>query len=137
MTDRTGGCLCGAVRYTVRDAPDTFGACHCTMCQRISGGVNLSFNVPADRIAISGGEAVRSYRSSAWAERSFCGTCGANLWYRGTDPADAPQDYSVAFGSLDDKSGMRLAVEICVETRPDAYAFAGERPQKRSEEVLG
>ena len=137
MTDRTGGCLCGTVRYIVRDAPDTFGACHCTMCQRISGGVNLSFTVPADRIGIEGLEAVRSYRSSDWATRSFCGICGANLWYRGIDPAGAPQGYAVAFGSLDDKRGMRFADEICVETRPDAYAFAGNRPQKRSEEVLG
>jgi hypothetical protein len=122
------------VRYSIRDAPETFGACHCTMCQRISGGVNLSLAVSADRIEIEGQQAVRSYRSSARAARSFCGTCGANLWYRSTD---TPQPaYHVAFGSLDDKTGMRFAVEICVETRPDAYAFAGDRPQKRSEQVL-
>jgi hypothetical protein len=134
MSDRSGGCLCGAVRYALRDAPETFGACHCTMCQRISGGVNLSFAVPAGGITITGAEAVRSYRSSAEASRSFCGICGANLWYRGVGPDEA---YHVAFGSLDDKSGVRFAKEICVETRPAAYAFAGERPQLTSAEVLG
>ncbi len=134
---RSGGCLCGAVRYVLRNAPDSFGACHCTMCQRISGGVNLSFAIPADEIEISGQGAVRSYQSSAEAARSFCGTCGANLWYRATTPAPRPHDYHVAFGSLDDKSGMRFTSEICIDTKPDAYAFAGERIRKTSEEVLG
>src|SRR5207249_11252406 len=33
----TGGCLCGAIRYTV-DAPvATLRACHCTNCQKSSG----------------------------------------------------------------------------------------------------
>ena len=136
-TDRTGSCLCGAVRYTVRDATDAFGACHCSMCQRISGGVNMSFTVPAASLEIEGEAAIRTYRSSDWAARSFCGICGSNLWYRLTLPSETPQDFHVAFGSLDDKSGMRFADEICVDTRPAAYAFAGERPQKSTEEVLG
>lgn len=133
MTDRTGGCQCGAVRYTVRDAPEDFHACHCTICQRISGGVNLSFNVSAERVEITGLEAVRTFRSSDWAERSFCGICGANLWYRGTDPAEAPQGYSIGFGSMDDKAGMRFAREIHMETKPDAYAFAGDHIRKFGE----
>jgi hypothetical protein len=137
MTDRTGRCLCSAVRYTVRNSPDHFDACHCGMCQRVSGGVNLSFTVPADQLEIDGAAAVRTYRSSDWAARSFCGTCGSNLWYRLTLPSETPHDYHIGFGTLDDKSGMRFAGEICVDTRPDAYAFAGERPQKTTEEVIG
>lgn len=136
MTERSGRCLCGAVRYVLRDAPESFGACHCTMCQRVSGGVNLSFAVPADGIEIAGAEAVRTYRSSTWAERSFCGACGSNLWYRLVGPSERPHAWHVALGSLNDKSGLRFAEEICVETRPEAYAFAGMRPQRRSEEVL-
>ena len=136
MTGRTGQCLCGAVRYTLRDAPESFGACHCTMCQRVSGGVNMAFSVPADGIEITGGEHVRTYRSSGWAERSFCGICGSNLWYRSTEPSAEPHGYSVGLGSLDDKSGMRLEREICVETKPDGYALAGDHPRLSSEEVL-
>jgi hypothetical protein len=137
MTDRTGRCLCGAVRFTVRDATDAFGACHCSMCQRFSGGVNLSFTVPAGSMEITGEDAIRTYRSSDWATRSFCGTCGANLWYRLTLPSETPHDFHVAFGSLDNKSGMRLVEEICVDTRPEAYAFAGTRRQKTTQEVIG
>ena len=134
MSGRTGGCLCGAVRYLLREAPEGFGACHCTICQRISGGVNMAFNVEAGGIEITGLEAVRTYRSSDWAERSFCGICGANLWYRGLGAAAG---YSVGLGSLDDKAGMQFEREICVETRPAAYAFAGDHPRLTSGEALG
>ena len=133
MSGRAGGCLCGAVRYRLRAAPERFGACHCTICQRISGGVNLSFNVAAEDIDVTGLEAVRTYRSSDWAERSFCGTCGANLWYRGLGEGAG---YSLGLGTLDDKSGMVLEREICIESKPDTYALAGDHPRLTSGEAF-
>lgn len=132
---RTGGCLCGAVRFTAGLTTPEFGACHCGMCQRVSGGVNLSFEVPAASMQIDCADKVVTYRSSEWAERAFCGICGSNLWYRGTDRADA--HYAVGLGTLDDKSGMVFASEICIDTKPDAYAFAGTHPRKTTAEVLG
>lgn len=34
---QTGGCLCGATRYVLREAPLVSYACHCTDCQTESG----------------------------------------------------------------------------------------------------
>ena len=33
----SGGCICGAVRYTINDGPLFVHACHCQDCQRFSG----------------------------------------------------------------------------------------------------
>ncbi|WP_432416642.1 GFA family protein [Rhizobium leguminosarum] len=40
MTDdvvRTGGCLCGRVRYEVRGEPYVSGLCHCATCRKLTG----------------------------------------------------------------------------------------------------
>ena len=130
MTDRTGRCLCGAVALcTVRDATDAFGACHCSMCQRISGGVNLSFHAAAASIEIAGATAVVTYRSSDAANPVVLRHLRVEpLVSRHRARGEAPQDYSVGFGLLDDKSGMRLAGEICIDTKPEAYALGRRAP---------
>ena len=46
----TGGCLCGAVRFTAEADDDGIVACHCTMCRRWSGHVWAAAGVTALRI---------------------------------------------------------------------------------------
>lgn len=43
-----GGCLCGAVRYRLLDAPMFVHCCHCTECQRSSGSA-FAVNAPIER----------------------------------------------------------------------------------------
>ena len=38
----TGKCLCGAVSYTLKAAPQMTGQCHCKDCQRASGTGHMS-----------------------------------------------------------------------------------------------
>ena len=38
MMSYSGSCLCGAVRYEGRDAPVHAFYCHCTDCQKETGG---------------------------------------------------------------------------------------------------
>ena len=77
----SGRCTCGAVSVKVSgDYVAAIGACHCLMCQRWSGGVFLSFEAAANAVSAEG-PIVRSATSN-FAERVFCGTCGAHLWMR-------------------------------------------------------
>ena len=133
--ERTGHCLCGAVRLTVTNPCLELGVCHCEMCRRWTGLAFLGLAVPETAIRIDGGDHVRRYASSAWAERCFCDTCGSTLWYRLTKPG-APRDYYMAAGLLDDLSGMRLAHEIYIDRKPEAFAFAGPTHQMTEAEFL-
>jgi class 3 adenylate cyclase len=80
----TGGCMCGAVRYEATEKPLGSMICHCRMCQKFSGAPILggtTFRSAALRF--TSGEP-KYFRSSAIAERGFCGDCGTALVYRGT-----------------------------------------------------
>ena len=120
---RTGRCLCGAVTYTATLAKAEMSACHCGMCRRWSGGVLLSVGTAG--VELEGD--VATYPSSDWAERGFCPKCGTSLFFRMTAPEKYAGFTSIMFGTLDDQSGIELAVEWFSDRRPDAITLAGER----------
>lgn len=98
MTALRGGCHCGAVRYETAAAPFHETVCHCVDCRRAVGATAVAwFTVPADALRVTG--TPRHYRSSARATRSFCGGCGASLFYAADGAAG---DIDVTTASLDD-----------------------------------
>jgi len=98
-----GGCHCGALRYRISAAPVDSGYCHCGICQRTTGApVTAWASVPAAGFSmINGQESV--YKSSAWGERHFCGTCGAQILYQETNN---PADVSINVATLDDPAAL-------------------------------
>ncbi|MFP4275484.1 MAG: GFA family protein, partial [Paracoccaceae bacterium] len=110
MTDRTAGCLCGAVRLRISDMPSGFGACHCEMCRRWTGAAFLAVETPAAGVTVErGADRIARYQSSGWAERAWCGTCGSHLWYRVTRAGHAGAGcHEIPLGLLDDPSGRDL-----------------------------
>ncbi len=77
-----GTCLCGAVRFEVTEPFTRTSACHCEFCKRISGGYGtVSGRVRSDAIRIvEGQELLRSYTPEGGSAKTFCSTCGANLF---------------------------------------------------------
>lgn len=81
MSVRTGGCACGAVRFELDGDPLDIAECHCRMCQRSVGAASVTWaTVHRERLSVRG--APTWWRSSAAAERGFCGGCGATLFFR-------------------------------------------------------
>lgn len=131
----TGGCLCGAVRYRLAEPPAGYGACHCGMCRRWGGGVDLTVQVMPGGIEWEGGEPA-TYRSSDWAERGFCPRCGSSLFWRLVAAGPMQGMLSLSAGSLDSMEGLGFDVEVYIDHKPESYAFAGERRRMAEAEVL-
>lgn len=80
----TGGCACGAIRYTIAAEPVAMNDCQCRDCQKTSGtghGSYLSF-VGRDAVTLEG-EASRwdmMADSGNLKTRGFCPTCGSPVW---------------------------------------------------------
>ena len=125
-----GFCLCGAVSITARDNPE-MSACHCSMCRRWGGGPFLTVHAGAD-VQISGAHRIKVYRSSDWAERAFCDTCGTHLYYR-LVPAN---EYVLPMGLFQDGPQFRFHEQIFVDEKPGTYDFANDTPKLTGAEVF-
>lgn len=125
--------MCGAVTYTA-EVHGQISACHCGMCRRWGSGPYLA--IGADRVEWSGADDITTFTSSAWAERGFCAKCGSNLFYRITAEGKMQGFTSLAFGTLDDPSGVELTREWFIDKKPDAYTLAGERETITEAEVM-
>lgn len=116
VTQQTGQCACGAITFSVR-APKTYGACHCTMCRRWTGGIWMG--VVCDEVAeISG--TVREWTSSRIGSRGYCGDCGSSIWHKPRHSAK----YTFGQGLFDDQKGWTLTREIFADDQPSHYALA-------------
>jgi hypothetical protein len=112
---RTGGCLCEAVRFSVRGEPVHVGRCHCADCRKESGS---AFTVYAQwpRAAFELEGELTTYEG-----RSFCPRCGSRLVRLDEDVVE------IRLGSLDDAPfELRPEAEIWVKRRePWLHVVAG------------
>jgi hypothetical protein len=114
---RTGGCLCGRVRYESTGAPLFSLLCHCRDCQRQSGSAFIAaMRVPAAGFRITEG-APRFFVSLSDAgnhvTRAFCPECGSPLFIR---VSSRPDIVGLRVGSLDDPSAFRPEADIFVKS---------------------
>ena len=103
----TGGCLCRRVRFELSEPARDAGYCHCTRCQKRTGGGSS----PQARIDgstfrfVQGEEFVQCWRpGDAGFDKCFCRECGAHLVSR--NPAD-PAQMSVRMAAFDGDPGVR------------------------------
>jgi hypothetical protein len=76
----TGGCMCGAIRYTVEGEPRHNALCHCTDCRRAAGAPMVGWALfRQDQVTITGTPV--DYNSSRDNHRQFCSTCGTGLFF--------------------------------------------------------
>jgi hypothetical protein len=114
---RSGGCLCGAVRYDSAGEPLYSLLCHCRDCQHQSGSAYVAaMRVPAAGFRVTLGEP-RLYVSASDAgnevTRAFCPQCGCPLFIR---VSARPDIVGLRVGSLDEPGEFRPEADIFVKS---------------------
>lgn len=115
---RTGGCLCGAIRFEASGAPLNPHTCSCTMCQRHTGALTAVWvEFPRDTVRWTGpGGAPATWRSSERSSRAFCQVCGSSV------------------GAIDDAPTVALLIGTfdrpdAVDLLPTAHSYRAKRPR--------
>lgn len=114
----TGRCFCGAVRFQVAGPPVLKRACWCRDCQYLAaGGASINAIFARAGLEVSGVLAAhdRVADSGARIRRSFCPTCGTQLF---AEDLALPDYVVVRAGALDDPE---LA-------RPDSVIWTASAP---------
>lgn len=123
-----GSCLCGAIEVVAGEHAE-IGLCHCSMCRRWTGGPFFAVHCD-DKVQFTGGT-VKTFRSSEWAERAFCDTCGSTLYYRLVPDGE----YFVSAGLFQEHE-FELASQIFIDEKPPFYTLANDTPTLTGKQVF-
>jgi len=134
MSDKTGQCMCGAVKFSASDVPNNFSSCYCKTCQRWVGTAYKSVLIPTKNLSISGRENISVFASSAFAERANCKKCGSAIWWRLTAGPYVGKT-GISLGLLDDTDGMVLSGELFVDYKNSTDVIPEGVSQMTSEEA--
>lgn len=132
----TGGCACGAIRYTINAQPLLMFQCHCRDCQQATGGLyapNVWFPEPAIELS----QAPKSWEVTSDAgnhiHHDFCETCGSPIGMR---TSNSPGTRGIRAASMDDMSWLSPMANIYMKnsppwevTNPDLPVHDGQPPQ--------
>ena len=118
----TGGCICGAIRFTVQAPMREVLACHCRECRRMSGHYFAATAARHENLEITENAGLVWYQSSAASRRGFCGRCGSSLFF------DHGPDWSIgiAAGAFDVEPDLKLVAHIYIDEAGHYYEFADD-----------
>ena len=114
----TGGCLCGAVRYTASTPPIMSRMCFCRVCQYFAcgnGAVNAAFRNADVSFTGTMKDFVSIADSGTEMHRRFCPECGVHLT---TAAATRPETVFIRVGTLDDPGIVTPTAAIWMDSAP-------------------
>lgn len=129
--ERRGHCLCGDVKITARNAPNSVGACHCKMCRRWGGGPFMEIDCGTD-VEIDGEANISIFSSSDWAERGFCRNCGTHLFYRIKESGQ----HMIPIGLFEDSEDLEFETQVFIDEKPGYYSFTNATKNLTGAEIF-
>jgi hypothetical protein len=144
MNTITGGCLCGAVRYTTTAEPLMSAVCHCRDCQRFTGSAfGALIAVPKEALTFTG--TMKTFISPGGSGkpvlRHFCPECGSSI---AEETGSAPGAVVLNVGTLDNPKSIVPVLEVFaddalpwVRATGDMQRFAKRRIQEPDQHRSG
>lgn len=123
-----GGCLCGAVRFTVQRRHLNAVHCYCQMCRKAHGtALSTHVVIRPDQVDWeSGRERLQRFESSPGAFREFCPSCGAHVLVHGQT---GDGTLAIPAGLFDGDPALTILSHIFVADKVSWHPIADALPQ--------
>jgi len=120
-----GRCMCEGIKFEISAEPMMMGTCHCTRCQRRSGGAGITaIAYPPGSVNYTAGEdLITVYEIDEDAKRRFCSRCGTPM------PGEAENFAIVQAGLLEEDPGVRPQFHMMVDHKASWDEIHDELPQ--------
>lgn len=125
---KTGGCDCGAVRWSASGEATPVTVCHCSRCRRWHGHVGAYAAVDRAGFSLTESRGLRWYVISP-VRRGFCGERGSSVL--GDEAPDART--SICAGSFDAPTGLRPKAHISLGSKGDSCDVPDDGLLRRQE----
>ncbi|MGY6125420.1 GFA family protein [Paraburkholderia strydomiana] len=113
-----GSCLCGEIKFELRLEPLTFYVCHCTTCQRRTGGAALPvmWVRRADLHVLEGEPIMLTFNFGRGRQRrsKACARCDTRLW---AEPVDQPDLAILRPGTLHNQNEFSPIAHIFTRSK--------------------
>jgi hypothetical protein len=132
MVTYSGGCQCGAIRFSTFELIDNAHICHCRMCQKAVGNFFAALvSTPKSKLTWTRGTPAR-FRSSGDVERGFCANCGTPLFF---DPIHS-EDIGLCIGAFDKPQYIKPISQDSIESRMPWFSQITEIEDSGTSEQL-
>ena len=121
-----GRCLCGAVRYAVKDEFVYSLNCHCSQCRRATGSAFKPFaGIEREKLQVVQGEDAMMIFGEVDGHDAHCKKCGSLLYSIVREGRYA----HVTLGTLVDDPSIRPAAHIYVGSKAPWFTITDSLPQ--------
>ena len=100
----TGGCLCGAVTFSVTGDLREVTNCYCERCRIFTGHYLAATSAAAADVTIADPTEQLTWYGVPGAAYAFCRTCGSSLFWRADS---SPATLSICAGALVPPTGLQ------------------------------
>ena len=135
MQQVTGLCLCGQSHFIVNIKSLDVCACHCTLCQKWSGGIAMYLEASESPVMSAQSPPPPFFTSTPHGRRYFCAGCGCPLWLTLTKNHRVFVPWTLLELSDLDRRRLVLAAEIYTETQPQFWHLTGQYARLTGKEV--
>jgi len=133
VSELSGGCQCGVVRFRVEGEIRHTSICHCRMCQKAFAAPFGAFaSVAVGHVVWPRGQR-KMFQSSDAIARGFCGDCGTPLTFEAA--SGAGNNIALAICAFDDPSTLPPQLQLDLASRVAWLEGVNDLPTRKPEDV--